>query len=107
MAGDVVANIAGALAQTMAPELTRTWNRRTALCQNIRILPGGGQGAGQNVAWDVEFSGATADAFQEGSDVDPSEFNQDPMTKATLPWGQYRSAFQLTNLEINVAAANV
>lgn len=107
MAEEVLSDISGALAQTFAPELTRNWNRRAVFAQNVPIKMGGGQGAGQNVAWDVEFSGATAASFDEGDDVSDGEFATDPVDKAVLPWGQYRSAFKLSNLEINVAAANM
>lgn len=91
----------------MAPELTRNWNRRAVFLQGVRIKSGAGQGGGQNVAWDVQFSnsGATGATFTEGADV--TNFTQDPVTKAYLPWGQYSSAFSLSNLEINAAAANV
>lgn len=106
MAADNLAAINSALAQTFAPTLVRAWNRKTFLLENMRVIAGGGQGAGKNVGWDVEFSGATADAFAEGSDVSGGEFSADPIVPATLNWGMYRSAFSLTNLEMNVAYAN-
>lgn len=107
MAAEILSGISGALAQTFAPELSRQWNRRAVFAQNIKIVPGYGQGGGQNVAWDVEFStsGAVGASFAEGSDV--TTFNQDPITKAVLAWGQYRSTFQLSNLEVNAASANI
>lgn len=99
--------IAGALAQTMAPQLERQWNRQIHLIPQLTIKSGAGQGYGQNVAWDVQFStsGATGSTFAEGADV--STYSQDPVTKATLAWGQFSSAFNLTNLEINAAASNI
>lgn len=107
MAAELLTNVAGSLAQTFAKELTRNWNRRAVFAQNLPIVSGAGQGGGQNVAWDVEFSasGATGASFVEGSDI--STYTQDPLTKASLAWGQYRSAFSLSNLEINAAAANI
>jgi len=107
MAAETLASISGALAQTFAPQITRLWNRQAILAKTLRSIPGVGQGGGQNVAWDVEYSGATAASFAEGSDVASSEFSTDPVTKAVLSWGQYRSAFQLSNLEINAAAGNI
>lgn len=107
MAAETLASISGALAQTFAPQITRLWNRQAILAKTLRSLPGVGQGGGQNVAWDVEYSGATAASFAEGSDVAAGEFATDPVTKAVLGWGQYRSAFQLSNLEINAAAGNI
>lgn len=109
MSAEVLSGISGALAQTFKGELTRNWNRRAVFAQNLQIVSGYGQGGGQNVAWDVQFSdsGAAGASFAEGSDVGSTEFKQDPVTKATLAWGQYRSAFQLSNLEVNAAAANI
>jgi hypothetical protein len=107
MSADNITNISAALAQTFAPELTRNWNRSTELLKHIAIKPGSGQGGGQNVAWDVMFDGATAASFAEGSDVGAGEFSYDPIKPAVLPWGLYRAAFQLSNLEIDAASANV
>lgn len=109
MSAEILSGISGALAQTFAPELSRQWNRRAVFAQNLKIVPGYGAGGGQNVAWDVEFSstGAVGASFAEGSDVGSTEFHQDPVTKAVLAWGQYRSAFQLSNLEVNAASANI
>lgn len=107
MAAETLSSISGALAQTFAPQITRLWNRQAILARSLRAVPGAGQGGGQNIAWDVEYSGASADAFAEGSDVSSGEFATDPVTKAQLPWGQYRSAFQLSNLEILAAANNI
>lgn len=107
MAAENLSGISGALAQTMAPQLTRNWNRQAVFLQNIDITTAGGAGAGQNVSWDTEFStsGATAATFTEGADV--TTYSQDPVTKALLNWGMYQSSFQLSNLEINAAAANI
>lgn len=107
MAAETLSNIAGALALTMAPQITRLWNRQAILAKSLTAVPGGGQGGGQAVSWDVEYSGASAASFAEGSDVASGEFATDPVMKATLPWGQYRSAFALSNLEIIAAANNV
>lgn len=107
MAAEVLSNISTALATTFAPQIERIWNRQAVFAQNVPLKPGGGQGGGKQVAWDVEYSGATAQSFAEGSAVANGELTTDPVTVATLPWGQYRSAFQLSNLEINAAASNV
>jgi hypothetical protein len=107
MAAETLSNLSGALAQTFAPDLVRVWNRDALLLKTISWKAGGGQGSGLNVAWDVETSGSTAAAMQEGSDVGAGEFDFDPTIPATLPWGMYRAAFSLTNHEINVASANI
>lgn len=107
MALESLAGISAALAQTAAPKLTRAWNRLAVLLQNIEIRSGGGAGGGQNVAWDVAFSGAKTYGFSEGADIDSKQYTTDPPVKAVLPWGQYQSAFQLSHLEVNAAMANI
>lgn len=99
-------DIQAALGKTFAPLLVRAWNRSSELLARTTIASGGGQGGGQHVGWDVQFSGATADTFAEGSDIGGGEFSADVEKPATLPWGQYRAAFKLSNLELNVAASN-
>ena len=54
------------------------------------------RGAGKNAAWDVEFSGATADAVDEGSDVQEAEFTTDPPQAAVLHWAHYRQSFKIS-----------
>jgi len=95
-----------ALATTFATQLVRAWNRTSVFLQALTFIAGGGQGGGKQVAWDVQFSGARAQSFAEGSDIVPGEFAHDIEKPATLAWGQYRSPFQLTNLEMNAAFAN-
>ena len=108
MAMETLASIAGALAQTMAPQLTRVWNRQANLLRSIPIKEYRGQGSGQLVSWDVEGDAAAAATFTEGGDITvSSESAQDNLTKASLYWGQYRSVFSMSNLEINAAASNV
>jgi hypothetical protein len=98
-------DINSALGTTFAKKLTRVWNRSSVLLQNMTVVPGGGQGGGKHVGWDVQFGGATADTFAEGADI--SSFTNDLEVPATLPWGQYQSAFKLTNKEMNAAYANM
>lgn len=100
-----LATISDALGTTFASKLTRVWNRTSVLLQNMTVVPGGGQGGGKHVGWDVQFAGATADTFEEGADI--SSFDNDVEVPATLPWGQYQSAFKLTNKEMNAAYSNV
>lgn len=106
MSGDVLGNVFGALSQTFSNRLVRAWNRQALTATAIAVENELGQGDAKQVAWDVEFSGATAASFAEGSDVAPSEFNQDPIIPATLSWGQYRAPFLLSNLVIAAAQRN-
>ena len=106
MAAEYLASISNALATTFSLRMRRQWNRVAVTAKNLTFEPAVGAGGGKQVGWDVEFSGAQAAAFAEGSDVASSEFNVDPVVPAILPFGMYRSAFQLSNLEIKAALAN-
>ncbi len=107
MADETLSDITDALAQTFGPQIVRTWNRTGRLAQMVPVKSGGGQGGGKNLAWDVELDDASAGNFDEGADLDPGELDFDRVLPAVLPWGQYRAAFQLSNLEINAARANI
>lgn len=106
MAAEYLAGISAALATTFSARLRRQWNRVAVTAATLEMEPATGAGGGKQVGWDVEFSGAAAASFAEGSDVASSEFNVDPVVPAILPFGMYRSAFQLSNLEIKAAMAN-
>lgn len=101
------ADIKDALGLTFGSQLVRAWNRTSKFMERVTVVSGGGQGGGQHVGWNVQFSGATANSFPEGADVAASEFSKDTERPATLPWGQYRAAFELSNLELNIAANNI
>lgn len=107
MAFDNLTNLLPALTQSFAKRLVKTWNRQALLISQIPVVSDMGQGDAKQVAWDAAFTGATAASFAEGSDVAPSEFNQDPIVPAVLPWGMYRAAFKLSNLEINAGSRNI
>ena len=107
MAADTLAQLSPALSQTFAKKLTKAWNRQAVGLGLIPVVSDDGQGDGKNVSWSVAFSGATAGSFQEGSDVAPSEYNQDPDVPAVLSWGMYRAPFKLSNLEINAASRSI
>lgn len=97
-----LAAISTALSQRFARPLARQYNRMAVLGGLIGSDPG----FGKNVAWDVEFDGATASSYQEGSDVQSSEFNVDVLQPAVLSWGHYRSAFSLSETQINAAMSS-
>ena len=106
MAADVLSNVYAGLTQSFSSRLSRTWNRQAIISTIIGQEDEGGQGDAKEVAWDAEFSGATAASFVEGSDAAAAEFNQDPIIPAVLGWGQYRSAVQVSNKEINASLRN-
>ncbi len=103
---DALSGISLALATTFSQRLRRQWNRVAVTAKALAMEPASGQGGGKQVGWDVEFSGAAAASFAEGSDVATTEFNVDNIMPAVLPFGMYRSAFQLSNLEIKAAMNN-
>lgn len=103
---DALSGISLALATTFSARLRRQWNRVAVTAKAITMEPAAGQGGGKQVAWDVEFSGAAAASFAEGSDVASTEYNVDNIMPAVLPFGMYRSPFQLSNLEVKAAMNN-
>lgn len=103
---EALTNISNALSTTFAEEIHRQWNREAVFASMVKMVPAFGQGAGKQIGWEVEFSGASAASFAEGSDVASTEYAVDPVQPATLSFGQYRAAFQLSNLEIKAAAAS-
>jgi hypothetical protein len=107
MATENLSGISSALSTTFAARLRRQWNRVAVTASYLSMVPATGQGGGKQIGWDVEFSGASAASFVEGSDIQSGEWNTDPIVPATLSFGQYRSAFQLSNLEIKAAQASM
>ncbi len=105
MAAETLSTISAALSQLFAPTLFRQMNR-VAVTTSV-IDAEAGQGDAKNVAWDTEFSGATAYPVADGSDVVASEYNQDVPVPATLSWANYRSAFQISENEIDAAARSM
>lgn len=106
MSVETLANIQSTLSTTFAAELRRQWNRIAVTARELTMKPATGQGGGKQIGWDVLFSGNQANSFGEGSDIAASEYAVDPALPAILPFGQYRSAWQLSNLELKAAAAS-
>ncbi|HEY2517077.1 MAG TPA: phage major capsid protein [Polyangiaceae bacterium] len=107
MAGETSAAINSALSTTFSRRLRRQWNRAARTAKLIRMVPARGQGFGKQIGWDVAFSGAAANNFQEGSAIGATETAQDINVPAVLGFGMYRSAFQLSNLEVKQAKASI
>jgi len=106
MAGENLMAIFNALPQLLEEDLHRQWNRTTFLLGALQAKAGISEGKGKNVAFDVEFTGATAQTVAEGSDVPASEFAQDIDVPAMAPWATYRSSFQVTETEVDAAATS-
>jgi hypothetical protein len=100
---ETLAAVAAALSQQFDPELVRQSNRM-AIAASIIMAE---RGRGKNCAWDVQFDGATADAVDEGSDIDETEFTNDVPEPAVLPWAHYRQSFKLTETELDAAESSL
>lgn len=103
MAGETLTTIFNALPQLFEEDLHRQWNRTTFLLGELNARRGVSEGKGRNVAFDVEFTGTTAQTVAEGSDVPATEFAQDIDVPAYAPWATYRSSFQITETEFDAA----
>lgn len=103
MALETLAAVSAALSQTFEEQFVRQYNRLAVAAALIQAEAG----RGKNAAWDVEFSGATADAVAEGSDVPENEFTTDQPVPAVLGWATYRQSFKLSENEIDAAASSV
>ena len=100
---ETLAEISSALSQTFEEKLFRQANRVAIALGIIQAE----RGRGKNCAWDVEFSGGTADAVDEGSDIDESEFTTDSPQAAVLPWAHYRQSFKMSETELDAAETSL
>ena len=103
MAGETLQTIFNALPQLFEGELQRQWNRTTFLLGELNARKGVSEGKGKNVAFDVEFTGATAQTVAEGSDVPDTEYATDIDVPAFAPWATYRSSFKVGETELDGA----
>lgn len=104
MATEALTDIANALSQVFPDALNRQWNRVAEAASRIRVV----NGVGKNAAWDVQFSGTNvASNYAEGSDVQTTDYTQNPNIPATLSWGHYRQSFSMTDTEMEAAASSL
>ncbi len=106
MALEVLSDISAALSQTFERDLYHQFNRTATLLSQIEARP---TTTGKTIAWDVEVtgSGTQATVVAEGSDVAAGEYQTDKPLPATLSHGIYRTAFQLSETELKVAAISM
>ena len=108
MSQEQLQTIFNALSQFFDKDLQRQWNRTTVFLGALAATPARpSEGAGRNVAFDVEFSGATASTVAEGSDVATTEYSTDVDQPAYFPWATYRSSFWVTEQEVDAARRSV
>jgi hypothetical protein len=103
---DALTDVANALSQIFAPKLAKQWNRQAVLSSHLPVEAG----RGKNVAWDVSLTDALAPAlacYAEGDDVGAGEFDVDTLVPAVLSWAHYRTAFQVTETELDAAASSL
>lgn len=85
----------------------KQWNRTTVFLGELAARPGSvAEGAGKNVAFNAEFSGASAAAVPEGYDVPDSAFNSDIEEGVLFPWCTYQSNFKVTEREIDACRSS-
>lgn len=99
--------ILSALSQTFAPDIKRQWNRICPLLGALSASGSMGEAKGKNVAFDVEFTGATAGTVAEGSDVATNEYNSDINVPAVFQYATYRSSFQISEQEVDIARTSI
>lgn len=100
--------ILSALSQVFAPDIKRQWNRTCHFLGAVNATPGGvTPGGSKNVAFDVEFTGSTAGTVAEGSDVAAGEYNSDINVPAFFNWATYRSSFQISEQEVDIARTSI
>ena len=100
--------ILSALSQTFAPDIKRQWNRTTHFLGAVNAVPGAvSAGGSKNVAFDVEFTGATAGTVAEGADIAVGEYNSDVDVPAIFNWATYRSSFQISEQEVDIARTSI
>jgi hypothetical protein len=100
--------ILSALSQVFAPDIKRQWNRTTHFLGVLNATPGGvTAGGSKNVAFDTEFTGATAGTVAEGSDIATTEYNSDVDVPAVFNWATYRSSFQISEQEVDIARTSI
>jgi hypothetical protein len=100
MADYDMTDIATALAQNYRPRVIRTFNATSMALRTLQII----RGAGKNIAWDFEDSGAYAESFGDGDDV--SVYGSDEPAPATLDWALYRANWRATNLAVSAAGSS-
>lgn len=98
-----LAAVSAALSQIFAPQFERQMNRMAVTLALVQAE----RGRGKNAAWDVEFSGAEAQAVDEGSDVEDDEFTTDPPQPAIVNWAHYRQSFKISETEAEAAATSI
>ncbi len=99
----VLADVSNALSYILLKRCENQWNRATPYLQNMEALPV----LGKSLNWDTGFSGATACAANEGSDIGAGEWSIDAFTSATLGWTEYRSAFWVSDTEFDAAVTSL
>jgi len=75
-------------------------NRSSTLLSTLQVQAG----AGANLAWIAKGDGAAARTHEEGQDAD--ELTHDGQQQAVLPWGEYDSAFGISDLAVAAAGSS-
>lgn len=94
--------LTNALSEAFENAIVRQMNRKSVLLSTLPII----SGEGKRCAWDVEADTATAATYAEAAAVGGGEFSADEELPATLDWGLYRSALEVTGLAVAAAESS-
>jgi len=93
-------DLSGALPAIYREPTVRTLNATSKLLRLLPIV----RGSGKNVTFDVEGTGAVAEAYADGADA--ANYGTDALVTPVLNWGLYRSNFGATKLARDAAGSS-
>jgi hypothetical protein len=96
-----LSSISSALATIFEDRIVSQFNRSVVLSQ---LLPYAGS-YGKNLSWDAEMGDGLPGSSTISDGADVSTYNNDTIVPATLNWGVYSEAFQVTGLALSAARA--
>lgn len=99
--------VLSALSQIFQPQIEKQWNRVCPFLGRLSAVGAMSESRGKNVAFDVEFTGSTAGTVAEGSDVAAGEYNSDINVPAIFNYATYRSSFQISEQEVDMARTSI
>jgi hypothetical protein len=104
MALEKLSDVANALSLIFAKKAARQYNRSVVTAALIPTEAG----KGKSVNWNVVMNGAElanggVASYAEGTDVVSADFAQDAKLPASLPWAGYRTAFAMSERDLDAA----
>lgn len=94
MASLELADFTDALGTVFEEELYSQINRSCPLLNLLQIK----QGTAKDITWAIRYGTAAGQVFTDGQDLSAGNYQSDTKAKATLGYGIYGDAFQISNL---------